>query len=127
MSNPSRAGFNLSRWALEHAPLTRYLMVVLMGLGFAAYFQLGQDEDPPFTFRAMVVQAYWPGATPQQMAEQVTDKIESTLQEVPHADKIRSYTKPGESLNIFQVKDNTSPGEVPQLWYTVRKKIGDLK
>ena len=127
MSNPSRAGFNLSRWALEHAPLTRYLMVVLMVLGFAAYFQLGQDEDPPFTFRAMVVQAYWPGATPQQMAEQVTDKIERTLQEVPHADKIRSYTKPGESLTIFQVKDNTSPGEVPQLWYTVRKKIGDLR
>ena len=127
MSNPSRAGFNLSRWALEHAPLTRYLMVVLMVLGFAAYFQLGQDEDPPFTFRAMVVQAYWPGATPQQMAEQVTDKIERTLQEVPHADKIRSYTKPGESLTIFQVKDNTAPGEVPQLWYTVRKKIGDLR
>ncbi|ALV05939.1 efflux RND transporter permease subunit [Roseateles depolymerans] len=127
MSNPSRAGFNLSRWALEHAPLTRYLMVVLMILGFAAYFQLGQDEDPPFTFRAMVVQAYWPGATPQQMAEQVTDKIERTLQEVPHADKIRSYTKPGESLTIFQVKDSTSPGEVPNLWYTVRKKIGDMK
>jgi multidrug efflux pump subunit AcrB len=98
-----------------------------MVLGFAAYFQLGQDEDPPFTFRAMVVQAYWPGATPQQMAEQVTDKIERTLQEVPHADKIRSYTKPGESLTIFQVKDNTAPGEVPQLWYTVRKKIGDLR
>lgn len=127
MSNPSRAGFNLSRWALEHAPLTRYLMVVLMILGFAAYFQLGQDEDPPFTFRAMVVQAYWPGATPQQMAEQVTDKIERTLQEVPHADKIRSYTKPGESLTIFQVKDSTSPGEVPNLWYTVRKKIGDMR
>lgn len=127
MSNPSRAGFNLSRWALEHAPLTRYLMVVLMILGFAAYFQLGQDEDPPFTFRAMVVQAYWPGATPQQMAEQVTDKIERTLQEVPHADKIRSYTKPGESLTIFQVKDSTAPGEVPNLWYTVRKKIGDMK
>ncbi len=127
MSNPSRAGFNLSRWALEHAPLTRYLMVVLMILGFAAYFQLGQDEDPPFTFRAMVVQAYWPGATPQQMAEQVTDKIERTLQEVPHADKIRSYTKPGESLTIFQVKDNTSAADVPQLWYTVRKKIGDMR
>ena len=122
-----RERFNLSRWALEHPALTRYLMVVLMVLGFAAYFQLGQDEDPPFTFRAMVVQAYWPGATPQQMAEQVTDKIERTLQEVPHADKIRSYTKPGESLTIFQVKDNTAPGEVPQLWYTVRKKIGDLR
>ena len=66
---PSR--FNISRWALEHPALTRYLMVVLMVLGFAAYFQLGQDEDPPFTFRAMVVQAFWPGASAQQMAEQV--------------------------------------------------------
>ena len=77
-------------------------MVVLMLMGFAAYFQLGQDEDPPFTFRAMVVQAFWPGATAQQVADQVTDKIEKTLQEVNHADKIRSYTKPGESLTIFR-------------------------
>ena len=77
--------FNLSKWALDHPALTRYLMVVLMLLGFAAYFQLGQDEDPPFTFRAMVIQAFWPGATAQQMADQVTDKIEKTLQEVNYA------------------------------------------
>lgn len=119
--------FNISRWALEHQPLTRYLMVVLMVLGFAAYFQLGQDEDPPFTFRAMVVQAYWPGATAQQMAEQVTDKIEKTLQEVPYADKIRSYTKPGESLTIFQLKDSSPPKEVSNVWYLTRKKIGDMR
>ena len=104
-----RSGFNISRWALEHPALTRYLMVVLMVLGFAAYFQLGQDEDPPFTFRAMVVQAVWPGATAQQMADQVTDKIEKTLQEVPNADIIRSYTKPGESVTIFQIKDSSPP------------------
>jgi len=119
--------FNLSRWALEHPALTRYLMLVLMLLGFVSYFQLGQDEDPPFTFRAMVVRTYWPGATAQQVAEQVTDKIERTLQEVPHADKIRSYSKPGESQIIFQVKDSTKPGEVADLWYTVRKKVGDMR
>jgi multidrug efflux pump subunit AcrB len=119
--------FNISRWALEHQPLTRYLMVVLMLLGIAAYFQLGQDEDPPFTFRAMVVQAYWPGATAEQMADQVTDKIEKTLQEVPYADKIRSYTKPGESLTIFQLKDSSPPKEVSNTWYEVRKKIGDMR
>jgi multidrug efflux pump len=119
--------FNISRWALEHQPLTRYLMVVLMVLGFAAYFQLGQDEDPPFTFRAMVVQAFWPGATALQMAEQVTDKIEKTLQEVPYADKIRSYTKPGESLTILQLKDSSPPKEVPGVWYQARKKIGDMR
>jgi len=122
-----KSSFNLSRWALEHPALTRYLMVALMVLGIAAYFQLGQDEDPPFTFRAMVVRTYWPGATAQQVAEQVTDKIERTLQEVPYADKIRSYSKPGESQIIFQIRDNSRPGDVPQVWYTVRKKIGDMR
>lgn len=121
------AGFNLSRWALEHPALTRYLMVVLMLLGVAAYFQLGQDEDPPFTFRAMVVRTYWPGATAQQVAEQVTDKLERTLQEVPYADKIRSYSKPGESQIIFQIKDSSKPADVPNVWYQVRKKIGDIR
>jgi multidrug efflux pump len=96
-------------------------------LGMASYFQLGQDEDPPFTFRAMVVRAYWPGATAEQVAEQVTDKIERTLQEVPFADKIRSYSKPAEAQIIFQIKDNSDPGAVPQIWYTVRKKIGDMR
>ncbi|MDM0003407.1 efflux RND transporter permease subunit [Variovorax sp. J22G73] len=121
------AGFNLSKWALDHAPLTRYLMVVLMVLGAFAYFQLGQDEDPPFTFRAMVVRTYWPGATAQQVAEQVTDKLERTLQEAPYADKIRSYSKPGESQIIFNIKDSSKSAEVANVWYTVRKKIGDMR
>ncbi len=124
---PAPARFNISRWALEHAPLTRYLMVVLMVLGLVAYFQLGQDEDPPFTFRAMVVTAYWPGATAQQMAEQVTDKIERTLQEAPYSDVIRSYTKPGESLTILQLKDSSPAKKVDDAWYQVRKKIGDMR
>jgi multidrug efflux pump len=127
MSESNGSRFNISRWALEHAPLTRYLMVVLMVLGMFAYFQLGQDEDPPFTFRAMVVQVFWPGASAQQVAEQVTDKIERTLQEVPHSDIIRSYTKPGESLTILQLKDSSPPHEVTDVWYQVRKKIGDMR
>jgi len=132
-SDRNRAGeqapahFNISRWALEHAALTRYLLVVLMVLGMAAYFQLGQDEDPPFTFRAMVVQAYWPGATAQQVADQVSDKLEKTLQEVPYADKIRSYAKPGETLIVFNVLDSAPPAEMEQVFYTVRKKIGDMR
>jgi multidrug efflux pump subunit AcrB len=125
MTSSSR--LNLSRWALEHPALTRYLMVVLLVLGFAAYFQLGQDEDPPFTFRAMVVQAFWPGASAQQMADQVTDKIEKALQEVPYADKIRSYTKPGESLTILQLADSSPPKEVSNSWYVARKKVGDMR
>ena len=122
-----KEGFNLSKWALDHAALTRYLMIVLMVLGLAAYFQLGQDEDPPFTFRMMVVRVFWPGATAQQMAEQVTDKIERTLQEVPNADRIRSYSKPGESTILFQVKDFTKATDVANIWYTVRKKVGDIR
>ncbi len=122
-----RRRFNISRWAIEHAALTRYLLVVLLLLGSVAYFQLGQDEDPPFTFRAMALRVYWPGATAQQLAEQVTDKIERTLQEVPYSDKIRSYSKPGEALIIFQVKDSSPPEEMAQVWYTVRKKVGDIR
>ncbi|WP_020201252.1 efflux RND transporter permease subunit [Cupriavidus sp. WS] len=118
--------FNLSRWALEHQPLTRYLLVVLLLGGLFAYFQLGQDEDPPFTFRVMVVQAYWPGATAEQIAVQVTDKIERQLQEVPYADKIRSFSKPGETTVIFQLKDTSPAKETAQIWYTVRKKVGDI-
>ncbi len=123
----STSRFNVSRWAIEHAPLTRYLMIVLLALGAAAYFQLGQDEDPPFTFRVMVVQAFWPGATAVQMAEQVTDRIEKTLQEVPYADVVRSYTKPGESLTLLQLADSSPPKAVPEVWYQVRKKIGDMR
>ena len=119
--------FNISRWALEHPSLTRYLLVVLMALGVAAYFQLGQDEDPPFTFRAMVVQAFWPGASAQQMAEQVTDKIERTLQEVPYADKVRSYTKPGESLTILQLADSSPAKDVSTSWYQARKRVADMR
>lgn len=119
--------FNLSRWALEHQPLTRYLLVVLLLGGMLAFFQLGQDEDPPFTFRVMVVQAFWPGATAEQIAVQVTDKIERQLQEVPYADKIRSFSKPGETTVIFQLKDTSPARETAQVWYTVRKKIGDIQ
>jgi multidrug efflux pump len=121
------ARFNLSRWALEHSALTRYLLVVLMLLGAVAYFQLGQDEDPPFAFRIMAMRVFWPGATAQQVAEQVTSKLERTLQEVPYADKIRSYSKPGEALITFQVQEAAPPKDIAQTWYTVRKKIADAR
>ena len=118
--------FNLSRWALEHQPLTRFLLVALLLGGIFAYSKLGQDEDPPFTFRVMVVQAFWPGATAEQMSRQVTDKIEKALQEVPYAWKIRSYSKPGETLVTFQLADTSPIKDTQQLWYTVRKKVGDI-
>ncbi|PWF43675.1 efflux RND transporter permease subunit [Massilia glaciei] len=120
-------GFNLSRWALEHIALTRYLIGALLIGGILSYSSLGQDEDPPFTFRAMVVRAVWPGATAVQMAEQVTDKLERKLQETPNIDKIRSYSKPGETLIILQLRESTPPKETSAAWYQVRKKIGDIR
>ena len=122
-----RARTNLSAWALAHGPLIRYLMVVLVIGGIFAFISLGQDEDPPFTFRAMVVRAFWPGATAQQMAQQVTDKLERTLQETPFVDKIRSYSKPGETLIFVQLRDSAPAKEVSGAWYQVRKKIGDMQ
>ncbi len=118
---------NLSRWALEHIPFIRYLMVVLLLGGIMSYEKLGQDEDPPFTFRAMVLRAYWPGASSVQMAQQVTDKLEKKLQETPFVDKIRSYSKPGETLIILELRESTPPKEVTGVWYQVRKKIGDIQ
>lgn len=120
-------GFNLSQWALEHIPLTRYLMVVLLLGGVISYMNLGQDEDPPFTFRVMVVRAIWPGATAVQMAEQVTDKLEKKLQETPYIDEIKSYSKPGETLILVQLRESTPPRETAASWYQVRKKIGDIR
>ncbi|MRW91948.1 MMPL family transporter [Duganella sp. FT80W] len=122
-----KEGFNLSRWALEHIPLTRYLIAVLLLGGVLSYMNLGQDEDPPFTFRAMVVQAQWPGATALQMAEQVTDKLEKKLQETPGVDEISSYSKPGQTVIILKLRESTPPKSVADAWYQVRKKIGDIK
>ncbi|MEY3874956.1 MAG: hypothetical protein RIR50_127 [Pseudomonadota bacterium] len=119
--------FNLSRWAIQNSALTRYLMIALVLLGISAYFQLGQDEDPPFAFRAMVIRTFWPGATAIQVSDQVTNKIERTLQEVPSIDKIRSFSHPGESMVIFFAKDSTPAKEIPNLFYTVRKKVNDSK
>lgn len=122
-----KGGFNLSRWALEHIPLTRYLIAALLLGGIFSYDRLGQDEDPPFTFRAMVVQAFWPGATSLQMADQVTDKLEKKLQEAPYIDRIQSYSKPGQAVIILQLRESTPPKEVANTWYQVRKKIGDIR
>ncbi|WP_046167917.1 efflux RND transporter permease subunit [Chromobacterium vaccinii] len=117
---------NLSEWALGHQALVRYLMIMLMLAGGWAYTQLGQKEDPEFTFKAMLVQANWPGATTLEMEQQVTDKLEEKLQEMGEIDYVQSYTKPGESLMVVSLREDVPPKNVPQLWYQVRKKLGDI-
>lgn len=118
--------FNLSRWAIEHPTITVYFLLVLIVAGALSYFSLGQDEDPPFSFRVAAVRAFWPGATAEQMAEQVADKIEETLQEVPYADQIRSYSKAGETTLILELLDNTPAKEIPETWHQLRKKINAM-
>jgi multidrug efflux pump len=118
--------FNLSEWALAHRGLVLYFMIALAVMGVFSYDRLGQSEDPPFTFKVMVVRTLWPGATAREVADQVTDRIEKKLQEAPYVDVLRSYSKPGESLVFFLAKDSTPPSEVPNIWYQVRKKIGDI-
>ncbi len=120
-------GFNLSEWALGHRSLVLYAMLVLGLFGVLSYAKLGQSEDPPFTFKVMVIRTGWPGATARQVEEQITDKIERKLQEAPNVDVIRSYSKPGESLVFFQMKDSAPPSAVTETWYQVRKKIGDIR
>lgn len=117
---------NLSRWALENQPLVRYLLAVFIFAGVAAFFSLGQEEDPPFVFRGMVVRAYWPGATAMQMGQQVADPIEKVIQEIPYSYKIRSYSKPGETVIFLQLDDSAPPRQVADIWYTTRKRVSDM-
>lgn len=119
--------FNLSRWAIEHANFTRFLIVLLLIAGGISYLKLGQKEDPDFTFRVMVVRAYWPGATAIEMAQQVVDPLEAKLQETPYLDKLQSYAKPGEAAVMVFLREETPVKEVKNIWYQVRKKAGDVR
>jgi multidrug efflux pump len=121
-----RQAFNLSRWAIEHASFTRFLIGLLVVAGTAAYLRLGQREDPSFTFRIMVVSAYWPGATAHEMEQQVTDRLEEKLAETPWLDRTQSYSKPGEAQVFVVLREDTPPREVGAIWYQVRKKVGDI-
>ena len=119
--------FNLSEWALRNRALVVYAMLVLAIMGLWSYRQLGQSEDPPFTFKAMVVRTLWPGATAQEVAEQVTERIEKQLMTTGEYEFIRSYSRAGESQVIFMARDSMPSKDVPGLWYQVRKKIGDIR
>jgi len=119
--------FNLSDWSLRHPALVLYAMIALTLAGLIAYTKLGQSEDPPFTFKVMVARTGWPGASAQEVEKQITDKLEKKLQEVPHLDTLRSYSRPGESLIFVLAKDSTVPKDVPDIWYQVRKKIADIR
>lgn len=119
--------FNLSDWALRHQNLVLYFMVVLTVIGLASYTKLGQSEDPPFTFKAMTIRTGWPGASANEVALQVTDKLEKKLQEVPRLDYVSSYSRAGESMIILRVKDSTDAKDMANIWYQARKKVSDIR
>ena len=119
--------FNLSEWALGNRPLVLFMMIALAVIGAWSYKHLGQSEDPPFTFKAMVVQTAWPGATAEQVSRQVTEPIEKALMNTGQFEFIQSYSRPGESQVIFMARDSMRSKDVPELFYQVRKKVGDIR
>lgn len=119
--------FNLSEWALTNRSLVLFAMIVLALIGGWSYRHLGQSEDPPFTFKAMVVRTVWPGANADEVSKQVTERIEKALMTTGKYEFIRSYSRAGESQVIFMARDSLKSKDIPELWYQVRKKIGDIR
>ncbi len=119
--------FNLSAWALQNRQIVVYLMLLLALVGALSYSKLGQSEDPPFTFKAMVIQTQWPGATAEEVSRQVTERIEKKLMETGEYERIVSFSRPGESNVTFMARDSMRSKDIPDLWYQIRKKIGDIR
>jgi len=124
---PVKSRFNLSEWALKNQVLVLYVMLMLTISGMLSYSKLGQSEDPPFAFKVMLVRTTWPGASAVEVEQQITDKLEKKLQEVPNLDYSSSYSRPGESLIFIVIKDSTFSEAIPDIWYQVRKKITDIR
>ncbi len=120
-------GFNLSAWALKNRQIVLYLMILLGIIGAISYTKLGQSEDPPFTFKAMVIKTNWPGASAEEVSRQITERIEKKLMETGDFDKIVSFSRPGESQVTFIARDSMHSNEIPDLWYQVRKKVNDIR
>ncbi|MDL2403603.1 efflux RND transporter permease subunit [Rhizobium mayense] len=118
--------FNLSRWAIAHPSIARFLFALIIIAGALGLTHMGQKEDPDFTFRVMVVETIWPGASLQDMEDQVVNKIERKLQETPHLDWVKSYTRAGFAITTVQIKGDTNTEQVKDAFYQVRKKVGDI-
>jgi multidrug efflux pump len=119
--------FNLSQWSITHRPLVLFTIILLGAAGIYSYLNLGRAEDPSFTIKTMVVHVGWPGATAAELQAQAVDKVEKKLQELPYLDRIESYSQPGNSFIRVTLSDKTPPAKVKDLWYQVRKKVGDIR
>ncbi|MCP3749681.1 efflux RND transporter permease subunit [Pseudomonas sp. SBB6] len=120
-------GFNLSAWALRNRQIVLFLMILLAVVGALSYTKLGQSEDPPFTFKAMVIRTLWPGASAEEVSRQVTERIEKKLMETGEYEKIVSFSRPGESQVTFMARDSMHSADIPELWYQIRKKVADIR
>ena len=120
-------GFNLSAWALKNRQIVLYVMILLGIVGAISYTKLGQSEDPPFTFKAMVIKTNWPGASAEEVSRQITERIEKKLMETGDFDRIVSFSRPGESQVTFLARDSMHSRDIPELWYQVRKKVNDIR
>ena len=118
---------NLSEWAIRHRSFIVFLMLIVLVAGIGSYFSLGRAEDPAFSVKTMVVSAGWPGATLDDTLQQVTERLERKLQETPHLDYLRSYTTPGQTTIFVNLKGEVKARDVPDIWYQVRKKVGDIR
>ena len=119
--------FNLSEWAITHQALVLFMILLIGAAGLFSYFKLGRAEDPSFTIKVMNIQVAWPGATATEIQKQVVDKIEKKLQELPHLDRVTSYSQSGVAFIQVNLSDTTPPRKVPFLWYLTRKKIADIR
>ena len=120
-------GPNLSEWSLKRPSFIVFLMILSVIAGLIAFRDLGRDEDPAFTVRTMIVAAAWPGATVEETIEQVTERLERTLQETHTFDAVRSYTIAGQTTIFVDLDETTDTADIPDVWYRVRRNIGDMR
>lgn len=119
--------FNLSEWALKNRQIVLFFMIVLAVVGSLSYSKLGQSEDPPFSFKAMVIRTDWPGASAEEVASQITERIEKKVMETGEYQHVSSYSRPGESVVTFVARDSMLSKQLPDIWYQIRKKVTDIR
>ncbi|MBR4382338.1 MAG: efflux RND transporter permease subunit, partial [Selenomonadaceae bacterium] len=118
---------NLTELSLKNRPLVWYFIFVAVVGGIFSYFKLGRMEDPKFVVRQMIVAAYWPGATADEMQRQVTDKLEKKLQDIPGLDNLRSETRPNSTVIYVELNDELPTAQIRPTWRDVRNYCGDIK
>ncbi|MBK4772005.1 MAG: efflux RND transporter permease subunit [Pantoea sp. Morm] len=121
----SNARFNLSALAVRERSITLFLIILITVAGILAFFELGRAEDPPFTVKQMTIVTAWPGATAQEMQDQVAEPLEKRMQELKWYDRTETYTRPGMAFSVLWLQDSTPPSQVQEEFYQARKKLND--